>query len=202
MIRGRKRGGRFMRFLKALSLTSLFCTALLQADGIGIGIGPFDLEINTSPGPYVYEYRTVLDNPICYAISNQKRLEMNVSGVEKVSDKEIRIVTKRLVVEPYAFAMTTAGKPLLRGKIVEEKEMKRVSVKYGEPEYSEMNLSSEDKEKGFFSGWFRSDKSQTIDIRKMSDLRVIENSHFDLPKGYKGFRDENVRVICEIPTGG
>jgi hypothetical protein len=93
---------------------------------------------------------------------------------------------------------------VLRGNIVNEKLIKEVSIKYGEDKFGDgedANDWSDRKEDGFFSGWFKSDKSQNtdIDIQKISNLYVINDSHFDAPKNYKGLKDDNIHVICQLP---
>lgn len=173
----------------------------VYAQELGIQKGPFDLQFNTSEGTYVYEYKPVLDNPICDAISNQRQLEMTIDKMEKISDKEIRIVSKRVVVEPYAFGINSDGKPILRGNVVEEKVLKKVTVKFEEEQADEdRKISREWKQKGFFSGWLMSDNNQKMEIRRVGKLRVVEGSHFDIPKNFKGIEGENIQVICQLPV--
>lgn len=187
-----------MKNLKIFALSSVLFAGAIQADGFGFNIGPFSLQLNAG-GDYGYTQQDVLDNPICYAIANQKRLGMIVEVTEKVSTKEMKIITKKIVVEPYAFGVTTDGKPVLRGVVTEDKLLKEVTVRYGEDAFSEDTKGWERKERGYFSGWFKSDKSQNIDIQKLSDVRVIESSHFEAPKDYQGLKEANVKVICQLP---
>lgn len=187
------------RFTSILMSTAIFVTVnYAQADGFGFGIGPFSIFFNGSDRDYYISNRMVLDDPICHAIENQERLELIVEGAENVSSKERKIVTKRLIVEPYVFGITREGKPVLRGNIVEDKLVKEVTVKFGEDKFDETQVSSEGKSKGFFSGLFSSDKSENIDIRKVSSVQVLRNSHFDVPKNYKLLQEEGVRVICQV----
>ena len=190
-----------MNILKNLTIASiLFASAAASADGIGFNIGPFSLQLNSGEVYYANDHRDVLDSPICYAIANQKRLGLVLEVKVKVSANEIKITTKRLVVEPYAFGMTSEGKPVLKGNVVEEKLIKEVAVKYGENEFEDSWDSSGWKKKGYFSGWFKSDKSQNIDIEKLTDVHVINNSYFDAPKNFKGFNDDKIQVICQLPV--
>lgn len=177
----------------------LLASSASYADGVGFYIGPFSLQLNSGEVYYANDHRDVLDSPICYAIANQKRLGMIVEVNEKISPKEIKITTKRLVVEPYAFGVTKDGKPMLKGNVVEEKLIKEVVVKYGENEFEDSAGSSGWKKKGYFTGWFKSDKNANIDIEKLTDVHVINNSFFDAPRNFKGFNDENIQVICQLP---
>jgi hypothetical protein len=104
----------------------------------------------------------------------------------------MKIVTKHLIVEPYAFGITNEGKPVLRGKVVEEKVIQEVTVKYGEDQFTDAQKDHK------ASGWFQSSDKLNIDIQNVSSLQVL-NTHFDAPKDYKGLKDDNVKVICELP---
>lgn len=190
--------GLIMKIFK-LIIGCLLLTSAVQADGFGFSLGPFSLQFNVGERVYDNTYRDILDNPICYAISHLNRLEMIVEGSEKVSAKELKFITKKLIVEPYAFGVTREGKPVLRGNVIEDKLIKEVTVKYGEEQFDDDDLETDGKKKSFFSGWFQSDKSQNIDIRKVSNIHVVVDSHFDAPKKYKGLKDDNIRVICELP---
>lgn len=181
-------------------LTLSLLASSAYGDGFGFNIGPFNMQFGASSDSYMTSNRNVLDNPICSAISYQKRLEIILEGAENVSTKEKKIVTKRLVVEPYAFGVTKEGKPVLRGNIVEEKLITEVTLKYGDEQFDESSVPSKEKEKSFFSGLFTSDKNVNIDIRKIVQVQVIDDSHFDAPKDYKGLKDSNIHVICELPV--
>ncbi len=188
-----------MRFLKSLTVGSLLFISTAYANGFGLYVGPFDLQFNGGETYYVDNHREMVDNPICYAISHQKRLEMLVESSEKTNAKEIKIAVKKLVVEPYAFLVTKDGKPALRGNIISEKMVKEIAIKYGEDKFDHDDEEvSWQKKKGYFSGWFKSDKSQTVDIRRVSRLQVIEDSHFDAPKNYKEIKEDGVQIICQL----
>lgn len=182
--------------IKSFLLGSLLLTSSIYGDGFGFALGPFSLEFRADGGNYV-EHATFLDNPFCNAIRNQKRVEIIVEGKETVNPKELKIVTKRLVVEPHAFGINKEGTPILNGNVIEEKQIKEVTVKFEEEQFN----VTDKKKGGFFSGWFKSDKNQNVDIRKVKDVHVIEGSHFDAPKNYKGFaKEDNIQVICELPV--
>lgn len=189
-----------MKFLKSMMLASALLAGSVYGDGFGFNVGPFNMQFYTGGGEYVAISRSVLDSPVCRAISNQKRLEIIIEVAENVSTKEKKIVTEKLIVEPYAFGITKDGKPVLRGNVVEEKLVREVSLKYGDDQFDETSVSAKQKDKGFFSGLFSSDKSKNIDIRKVVAVKVIEDSHFDAPKDYKGITDDSIQVLCQLPV--
>lgn len=184
-----------MKLIRYCAFGSMLITSLCFADGFGFNLGPFSMQFNVYADRN--DYRATFTDPFCFAIAQQKQIEMVVEGTEKLNAREIKIVTKKLIVEPYAFAIARDGKPLLNGNVAEEKLVREVTVKYGEDRFEEE--TAEKTGKGFFSGLFNSDKSKNIDIRRVSDIRIIENSHFDAPKDFKGLQDNNVRVICQLP---
>lgn len=189
-----------MRYLPSFILTVAFACGNVYGDGFGFSLGPFSLLFGSFDGDYLVAHRRVLDNPICYAISQRKKLEIIVEGAEVVNSKEKKIVTKEVTVEPYAFGINEDHKPFLKGKVVEEKLLKEVTVKYGEEQFDEPSITVKDKDKktGFF-GLFTGSGSQSIDIRQIAQLRVIEDSSFEAPKDYKSVRGPNIDVICELP---
>lgn len=188
-----------MRFVNLLVLSAGFLSGSVYAEGIGFNIGPFSMQFNVGGTYYENDHKDILDFPLCFAISNQKQVDMVVEAEEKLSAKEIRFVTKRILVEPYAFGVTKEGKPILRGNIVHEKLIKEVTIKYGDEKSNEDGKWAK-KEENFFSGWFKSDTSENIDIQKISNLYVLQGSHFNAPKNYKGLTDEGIKVICELPV--
>lgn len=189
-----------MKMIKSTVLASLLFTSAAFGDGFGFSLGPFSLLFGAFDGPYLVAHRQALDNPICFAISHQKKLEIIVEGAETVSTKEKKIVTKQITVEPYAFGINEEGKPFLKGNVVEEKLLKEISVKYGEDQFDESNITLDEKNKTSFFGRFTTEKSETIDIRKIVQLRVMEDSHFDIPKDFKRITDPKIEVICQVPT--
>lgn len=184
--------------------TSVLALSLLANSvfgvGLGISVGPFDLNFGVSYDTYAVTHRHFLDNPICNAITDQNRLEIILEQAENVSTKEKKIVTKKIIVEPYAFGVTREGRPILRGNVVEEKLIKEITLKYGDEQFDESTIASDDKKDGFLSGLFTSDKNINIDIRRIAQIQVINGSHFDVPKDYKGITDTNIRVICQLPV--
>lgn len=188
-----------MKMLSSLILGSLLLTSSIQAQDFGFNLGPFSMQFNVGSSYYAKDHMDILDAPICNAISNQKQLDVIVESKEKINSKEVRMTTKRLTIEPYAFGVTLDGKPVLNGNIISEKLIKEVTVKFGEEMDGDNGNWSNDKKEGFFSGWFKTEKNKTIDLEKISNLYVINNSHFDAPKDYKGLNDANIRVICQLP---
>lgn len=189
-----------MKRLRAIVLgTSLFAGSLVAQD-FNFSLGPFSMQFNVDGSYYAHDHKDILDSPLCYAISNQKQLDLVVESKEKIDSKEMKFVTKRLVIEPYAFGMTRDGKPVVQGNVVKETLLKEVTVKFGEEQKEDASSWSGKKEGGFFSGLFKSNHTQTIEIQKISNLYVISDSHFDLPKNYEGFKDDTIQVICQIPV--
>jgi hypothetical protein len=172
----------------------------VYADGFGFNIGPFNMQFGGSDNEYFTINRKGLDSPICQAISTQKRLEIMVEGTEIVNTKEKKMIVRTLIVEPYAFGVTKEGKPMLQGKVVEDRLVKEVTLKYGDEKFNEESVSLKENEKGYFSGLFSSNEIKGIDIRKISGIRVIEDSHFDIPKDHKSYNNENFQVSCQLPV--
>ena len=193
--------GKIMRLFNTLALGLSLITGSIYAEGFGFNIGPFSMQFNVGGTYYAQDHKDILDFPLCYAISNLKKVDMVVEAEEKINAKETKFITKRLVVEPHAFGVTKEGHPILRGNIISEKLIKEVTVKYGEDKSSDDTKWAK-KEDYFFSGWFKSERDQNIDIQKISNLYVIQESHFDAPKDYKGLKDENIQVICQLPISG
>lgn len=192
-----------MKYLPTLALGALLLASSINAQDLAFKLGPFSMQFNVQGSGYANDYQDILNSPICYAISHQKRLDMIIESKEKIGTKEVKITTKRLVVEPYALGIGQDGQPVLSGNVTHEKLIKEVTVKFGEDQWSEgSDWSNSKSEEGFFSGWFKSDKSQNIDIKKISNLYVINDSHFDAPKDYQGIKDNNIKVICQLPVRG
>jgi hypothetical protein len=188
-----------MRHLLSILLSMTFACGSVYGDGFGFSLGPFSLLFGSFDGDYLIAHRRVLDNPICYAISHRKKLEIIVEGAEIVNSKEKKIVSKEITVEPYAFGINEEGKPFLKGKVVQEKMLKEVTVKYGDEQFDEPSITMKDKVKTGFYGLFTSSSSQAIDIRQIVQLRVLEDSSFEAPKDYKSNKDPKVQIICELP---
>lgn len=139
------------------------------------------------------DYRSIrveLDSPICYAISNQKRLEMVVNVVEEGSSGTKNLVTRKLVVEPHAFGTSNQGDPILKGTVVSDERVRQVAL----------TDERRTEEPSSFSGLFTSQKNATVDIRRVVKVTVIENSHFDMPTDFKGMDEAEGQVICQLPV--
>lgn len=181
-------------FLAFLLAAFLWTGAVAYADGIGVYLGPFSLEFGGSlNSPTVYS-EGMNSDPICRAIVMQKQLELTVEMKENISDKEFKVVSKRITIEPYLFGMSNRHQPLLKGKIIEENIIKEVTVKYGD-DWSESEKS--------LSGTFQIEKKKgdvtTLNINRIQRIVVIEHSHFSIPKDYdKNSYNDVVNVICEV----
>ena len=171
-------------------------TASAYADGFGFDLGPFNMHFNASEPDFLTSNRSMLQNPVCQAITNRNQIEFTVQGSEVINAKEKKMVTKSLILEPYAFGITNDGRPALRGKVVKEKLIREVTVKFGDDKFDE----SAPKEKGYFTGKFSSDTNKNIDISRVSDIRVLDDVQFDAPKDFKGIREDNFQVICQLPV--
>jgi hypothetical protein len=188
-----------MNIFKSAIVVLLLAFSSVYADGFGINLGPFSLQIGGYGGDYISVHRNLLDQPICSAIANQNRLDIVIEGVDIVNSKEKKVVRKRIVIEPYVFGVTNEGKPILNGNIVEEKLIKEVTVKFGDAHFDEPT-TSDPADKGSLFGQLSNDKNQNIDIRKVVGIKVLDDWHFDAPKDYKGLNDDNITVICQIPV--
>lgn len=133
-----------MNILNIIGIAAMIAAGSLCGDALSFQVGPFALEFG---GPGYAFNRTIIDDPICYAISQKKKLEVVVKGVEKVSPKEIRIVTKKITIEPYAFKLSKDNQPVLRGNVVEEKLIKEVDVKYAEDKFAKEDGEAKSDEK-------------------------------------------------------
>lgn len=222
-----------MKCPKALLLTPLlFANSAYAADAVGFLVGPFNMEFNPVgheyqinnggkwENRYIPNSRAFLENPICYAIANLKTLEIVIDLSEYISPKEMKITIKKLTVEPYAFGLAKDGSLALQGKIMSEKMLKEISIKYGEDKFHELIVPSPQKNKnsevqdeteddseeysplydtGYYRGKFISDKDMDRDIRRIRWVQVIDNSHFEVPKDFKQVNDDNMQVICQLP---
>jgi hypothetical protein len=187
--------------LKNLLIIALFSTACLQ--GAGVSFGPFDIQFSAgfddSFGPGMRRSSMFYD-PICRAISQQKKLQFVSLSSEKINDNELKFTTKLVTVEPYAYGFTSEKQPVLRGVVTEEKLLKEVTVKSGDDV-----LNNQRDDEGYFAGHFRSPKSQggveSLNITKVKDVRVIEDSHFDAPKDLGSiFKEDIAQVVCQVPA--
>lgn len=189
-----------MNIIKSLIVASMLLAGSAHADGFGFNLGPFNMQFGASEPEYLSTNRSDLENPFCAAIESQKKVEFTVRGTDIVSAKEKKLVVKTIVVEPYAFGSTRDGKPVLHGKVVSEKLVMEATVKFGEDRFDENGKTTKDKGDGYFTGKFNSDKSKDIDISKVSNIHIINDSHFDVPKDFKAIKDDNVHFTCQLPV--
>ena len=188
--------------MKKFMLATLifFSASALNADGLGIELGPFSLSLQGDfEGEPIRDRRSILDSPLCIAISEQKQMEFVVEEENVTSKSETVYVRKAITIEPYLFGINRKGQPVLYGNIVAQKNIKEVTTKYGDENTSD----TKEKKKGFFSGLFSSKKDKnkvsTINLRKVSGIRVLEDSHFEAPKDIDDIaKDDDIDVICKI----
>lgn len=189
-----------MRFLKIKLLTMLMLGSTAAIDGIVFDLGPFNLQFGGYSKAYRVAHRNALDGPICFAIQHRNQLEITLEIVETVSSKEQKIITKNLVIEPYAFGVSEDDKPILQGNVVKEELVKEVTLKYGEDQFEVEKSSSKSEWKGSFSGIFSSSKTKDLDISKILHISLIPDVHFEAPKDFKGMDSKKMDIICQLPV--
>lgn len=190
-----------MKHIRLFLLAIIALSSSAFAD-LGLGVGPFSLRFGASDDGYYSSFEPI-ENPLCFAISDQRQLIVLVEGVDVSNPKEKKISIKKLLVEPYAYGVTANGEPVLRGNVVKENLVKEVIIKtYDDSVQENDNPNWKQYDRGFFKGWFSSDKgknNQTVDISKIRRIQIVEGSHFDIPKNWEGIKDPNLRVICQLP---
>jgi hypothetical protein len=191
-----------MNHLHKLALSSLFLAGSLHSDGVGLEIGPFNLNIGIDDDEdgRLAPNRPFLGNPICQAIAVQSRVTLILEAKEVTNSREMHVLTKRVIIEPYAFGFSGNGTPLLKGNVIEEKTVEEVTIKVDEDRFRAVNQDNQ-KKKGLFADWFKSETTgiNTLDLSNIKNIQIVPNSHFEVPKDYKGFKDdEDVRLICEL----
>jgi hypothetical protein len=182
--------------MKNLLVTSFIAAMTMSFGGVeaanDVKQGSFELQMPVTGG---IDY----EDPICYAISRQKRLEIVTEDEQSPSENQLVFTVTRTVVEPYAYGLNPMGQPILYGNIIEDEMMKEVTVKFGE-KYNENNKRQ--GRKGFFSRFFRSsDKNSNDDNNfvRVNDVRVL-NSKFDIPEKLDDkFKKDFKHVICSVP---
>lgn len=175
----------------------------------GYSDGPGYDRGNDGRGMMSQEVMQQVESAICSAISAQKRIQVILQSREIKNSKEMRVVTKSVTIEPYAFGMTRNNQPFLRGNIVEDKVLKEVDVKYTEDKFNDKKSDEDKQDDGVFSdkatsstGWFSSSGSTGVDnlnLRRVKNLRILDDTHFDAPKNYGGVKDDRVQIKCELP---
>lgn len=186
----------FVGTILALTLVTV------DAKALTLDLGPFELQLG---GSLTNRNRADLDDPICDAIFLHKRLELVLESDDS-SKNERKLVTKRIIVEPYLFGIDKNDRPILRGNIISESLMKEVTVRYGDDEQpsAEERKNSDEEKKGSLFGIFSSKKSSNLGVnslnaRKITRIKIIENSHFDAPE--KEDYDGDIKeIICVIQS--
>lgn len=170
-----------MKFLVFLFLT----TSLFAGSS-------FNLDISTEGSYYGASAKDFFDSPICYAIKNQKQIELLIDTKEKSNKREMKITTKKIVIDPYLLGVTKEGKIAVRGNVASEKMIKEVSIKFGEDKLDDNAWGP--RGDGFLSGKL----NDNVIVDKIVNVYVLQDSHFDIPRSYKSQKDKVAQVICEI----
>lgn len=219
-----------MKFLSSCVLVTLLLSGqAFSIDGFDFQLGPFNIEFNPVGREYQVNYgsrweprfipnsRAFLDTPICYAISNFKKLELVVELHEYINKKEKKVLISKLIVEPYVFGFTHEGNLDLKGKIVTGNMLKEVRIKYGIDRFVDPSIpnnkndevdENEDEsddyttyyDTGYYKGKYSSEKYKGIDIRRIRRIQVIEDSFFEIPKNYKQDNRDFLKIICQLPV--
>lgn len=177
-----------MKIIKLVSLGFILLTGPLSA--FSFNLGPFDLSFNGGHGDTYSEQ-------ICNAIHDQRQLVVTVEGREIVNDKEQKIVIRTLLIDPYAYGIDAKGYPILRGNVVKDDLVKEVTVKYGEEQFEEMDIKDNQEDQNSSSGLFSTGK-EDLDIRKVTEIRVVEDSHFDAPSSIRSFEEDKGETHCQL----
>lgn len=177
-----------MKIIKLVSLGFVLLTGPLSA--FSFNLGPFDLSFNGGHGGSYSEQ-------ICNAIHDQRQLVVTVEGREIVSDREQKIVTRTLLIEPYAYGVDAKGNPILRGNVVRDDLVKEMTVKYGEEQFEKTDMENNQENQDSSSGLFRTGK-EDLDIRKITEIRVVEDSHFDAPSSIRSFEEDKGETHCQL----
>ncbi len=181
-------------------LIPLFCllgTIFASLSAFEIGVGPFKLNLGGDAIDYPRRAEFI-DYPICYAIREQKQLAMIVETKETVSKNEFKISIKRVVIEPYAYGFSRDDLPLLSGNLVSEKLIREVYLKYGD-DYNNNTATNQNKRP--LNGRLASNNREaTFELNSISHIRVMENSHFNLPASFsEKMTADFQRFVCQIP---
>lgn len=148
--------------------------ALHGAD-LGLNIGPFSLELNVGHRGYS-ERQGFIDDPICYAISSKQQLRVQFLVEEDLGKGEWKTTLKEVTIDPYVFGYDKNNQPVLRGNITKEEVLKEVTVKDYKPSDDDGKSYS-----GFFS-WFKTTgRSNSINVRGIRSIQVLDNQFFNPP---------------------
>ncbi len=199
------------KFLATFAVAAALSTNVMGI-GLGVQLGPFELGLGlgvNDNGGDVDNRLYRFEDPICYAIGNRRLLEMDVEWKERVSKTETTSTLKRITIEPYLFGRAENGQPVLRGNIVAERVLREISVKYGDE--AQGQFDEEQDVSGPLSGTYRTPPKgksgrgvQTVNIRRVASIRVVEGGHFVPPKDYNQiFQGDVAEVICTVtPSNG
>lgn len=177
------------------SATLLLLATSVYAAALGFKLGPFQLELGGGPNrPFVVP----APDPICRAIKEHKLVEVTFETDEKINDNEIRIITKKVTLEPYLLGKNKEDQLILRGNILSDHILKEVTVR-------EFTDGQKPSEKRKWSNYLRfwSDQREvdvdTLNLRRINDIRVVEDSSFKGPADLKAiFKEDVAEVICVV----
>ena len=192
-----------------IGFTLLFFS--LNTPGFSFNLGPFHFGGGgTMQERHPYSQarminRNAINRSLCYAITQQKQVEVIVRQVDKISDTEKKITLKKLIINPYVLGMDKNHHPILRANVADEKIIKEVTVKYS----AEAKASPQEQDVAYDFSNQTADrkplvlpaKGETgeINIFQFKSIRVMEDSHFDAPKDFdKLFKDTLAQVFCHI----
>jgi len=142
------------------------CTApTVSKAGISVDLGPFDFRIG---GGIAVDNIGYVEDPICQAIKETDLVELYIVVDD---EEETESEPTRLIVEPYALGYNENGELILRGYQIEGFEIADGPGEKGA-----------DGGAGFIGGVYSSFKGGTekkdFKIKKIANIRVIENSDF------------------------
>ena len=130
-----------------------------------------------------------------------------LNELDKVNDKEIKITTKKIIINPYVFGLNKNQHLVIRAQVADEKVLKEVTVKYSDEEKADQQQKdiaandADQQQKDVAKAPVIPAKGETgeIDIFQIRNIRVMEDSHFDAPKDFdKIFKDTLSQVFCHI----
>lgn len=193
-----------MYLLKSSFIISTLLLCAMYTQGFAFSIGPFDFggdayfqeaqpqQVQSVPA------RFSIGKSLCYAISQQKKVETVVRQVEQVNSKEMKITIKKITLEPYVFGLNQDRQYVLRAKVVDEKVLKEVTVKNFDEEKTDQKDDAAEQPKNVAAIPAKGDIGE-LNIRQIRNVHVIEDSHFDVPKDYdKIFKETMAQVFCHV----
>lgn len=195
-----KKGAAFVKTFLYLVAFGICCQAITPSsvEGFDIQLGPVQLQGRVNDLPLK------ITPPICYAIAHRKLLNIVVETEEVLSKDESVITIEQITIEPYLFGRDQDNKPVIRGNIVASEFIKETTIKLGKKLADANRINSEKiKKKGFFSNLFSSkrDKSSydTVNLRNVLEIQVIQPSRFELPKNLADIKSSLSEIYCTVP---